>query len=373
MTYTNTNNLTMKLYLLLFITLFSQSLFSQNEDHQLDTTIFKVVDEMPRFPGCEIGVMTREERKKCAEDNMLQFIYSNITYPDSAIAHGTEGRVVLQFTVDKKGQVTDTKLLKDIGDGCGEEALRVVNLMQEKNIYWRPGIKNGEAVKVYYTLPVTFKLKDYTPPAPYTIYQGDSIYLQLDKAAEFKGGEAALKTFLASEITYPSNGLDSCWSGSFKNNLLIRKDGSVELLESIDFSNLGTDFLFEIIKLIPKTKGKWTPATYQNKTVTSIYPLRVEFRPASKGCKTDVEKYELATQTVTEGLALHDEKKYAEALLKMDEALSAFPKNTEWLYFRGIVKMSLNQHAEACEDFQKIRDLCVVPWYEKWIDIVCKL
>ena len=130
----------MRFILLIFITLtliHSQNLFAQDNGNTQAEKIYTVVEEMPRFPGCEVGIMTTEERYECAEKSMLNFIYSTIVYPDSARAHGTEGRVVLQFVVTKNGRVADPTILKDIGDGCGEEALRVLKLMQENNIIWK--------------------------------------------------------------------------------------------------------------------------------------------------------------------------------------------------------------------------------------------
>ncbi len=361
----------MRFILLFFITILSQSIFAQDTGNIPEEKIYTVVEDMPRFPGCETGIMTLDERIKCAEKSMLNFIYSVITYPDSARANRTEGRVVLQFVVTKNGRVAAPTILKDIGDGCGEEALRALKLMQEQNIIWKPGIKDSMAVNVKYTLPVKFKIEEYTPPPPYSIVNGDSIYLELETGVEFKGGEDALKIFLATETTYPSSGLDSCLMGSMKSNLIIKKDGSAELLESVDYSNLGTDFLFEVIKLIPKTEGKWTPATYEGKQVTSIYPIRVEFRPTSEGCKTAVEEYETNQIEVEKAITLHDEGKTEEGIIIMDKAIKVAPTNTEWLYFRGVMNLSLNNNDLACEDFQEIRNILTFPWYEKWIDIIC--
>ena len=364
----------MRFILLIFITLSlinSQSIFAQDNGNPPAEKIYKVVEEMPRFPGCEVGVMTLEERYKCAEKSMLNFIYSSIVYPDSARAHGTEGRVVLSFVVTKNGRVNDPKILKDIGDGCGDEALRALKLMQKGNVIWKPGMKDGQAVSVQYTLPIKFKLKEYTPPPPYTIFQGDSIYLELETSIEFKGGDNALKIFLATETMYPESGLDSCLIGSMKSDLIIKKDGTVKLLETVDFSNLGTDFLFEVIKLIPKTEGKWTPATYEGKQVTSVYPIRVEFRPTSAGCKTKVDEYDATLLEVEKAIAMHDEGKSEEGITVMNKAIEVAPNNTEWLYFRGVMNLNLKNNDLACEDFQKIRNILVYPWYEKWIDVIC--
>lgn len=364
----------MRFILLIFITLsllFSQKISAQDNGNQPVDKIYKVVEEMPRFPGCEVGVMTIQERNECAEKNMLNFIYSTIVYPDSARIKGTEGRVVLQFVVTKNGRVNDPKILKDIGDGCGDEALRVVKLMQEENVIWKPGIKDGQRVSVQYTLPVKFKIKEFVPPPPYTIYQGDSIYLELETGVEFKGGTDALNIFLATETMYPDSGLDSCLVGSIKSDLIVKKDGSVKLLETIDYSNLGTDFLFEVIKLVPKTEGKWIPATYEGKQVTSVYPIRVEFRPTSAGCKSKVDEYEAQLGEVDKAVALHDEGKSTEGIAIMDKAIEVAPNNTEWLYFRGIMNLNLKNNDLACEDFHSIRNILTIPWYEKWIDVIC--
>ncbi len=364
----------MRFILLTFITLSlipTQNLFAQDQENSQGEKIYSVVEEMPRFPGCEVGIMTTEERYECAEKSMLNFIYSNIVYPDSARVHGTEGRVVLQFVVTKNGQVTDPTILKDIGDGCGDEALRVLKLMREQNVIWKPGLKDGQPVSVKYTLPIKFKIQEYTPPPPFTILNGDSIYLELETGIEFQGGEKALKIFLATETMYPDSGLDSCLMGSMKSDLIIKKDGSVQLLESVDYSNLGTDFLFEVIKLIPKTDGKWTPATYEGKPVTSVYPIRIEFRPTSEGCQTAVDQYEATLVEVEKALALHDEEKSEEAIAMMNKAIEIAPTNTEWLYFRGVMNLNLKNNDLACEDFQRIRNILTYPWYEKWIDVIC--
>jgi len=117
--------------------------------------IFKVVEQMPRFPGCEDSGGTKEEIAKCAEDKMLQFIYKNLKYPAIARENGVDGMVVLQFVVDKSGNVTDAKVVRDIGAGCGDAAMKVVKQMPQ----WVPGKQRGRAVKVLYTLPVRFKLE----------------------------------------------------------------------------------------------------------------------------------------------------------------------------------------------------------------------
>jgi protein TonB len=121
--------------------------------------IFKVVEQMPRFPGCEDIGGTNEEKLKCAEGKMLEYIYKNVKYPPIARENGIQGRVVVQFVVERDGTITDAKVARDIGAGCGEEALRVVKSMNSMGQKWTPGKQRGKPVRVQFTLPVQFKLQ----------------------------------------------------------------------------------------------------------------------------------------------------------------------------------------------------------------------
>ncbi len=105
---------------------------------------------MPRFPGCED--LPKAERNKCAEEKLNEFIYDNLRWPSPDFCG--EGMVVIQFTVEKDGKITDPKIVRDIGGGAGEEVLRVVRLMPE----WVPGKQRGRPVRVQFNLPVQFKL-----------------------------------------------------------------------------------------------------------------------------------------------------------------------------------------------------------------------
>jgi protein TonB len=119
--------------------------------------IFKVVEEMPRFPGCNAGTMA--EKKACADEKLLQYLYKNLKYPAIARENGVEGRVYIQFVVEKDGTIQDAKIVRDIGAGCGQAALSVVTDMNSLPERWTPGKQRGKSVRVLYTLPVTFKLE----------------------------------------------------------------------------------------------------------------------------------------------------------------------------------------------------------------------
>lgn len=121
--------------------------------------IFKVVEDMPRFPGCEDKGMSKDELKKCSEGKMVEFLYKNLKYPAIARENGVEGTCVVQFTVETDGKVSDIQIVKDIGAGCGDESKRVVDMMNAQGIKWIPGKQRGREVRVRFTLPVKFKLQ----------------------------------------------------------------------------------------------------------------------------------------------------------------------------------------------------------------------
>ena len=103
--------------------------------------VFVVVDKMPQFSG--------------GDSQLMNFISSNLRYPAQAQREGIQGRVMVQFVVDKDGKVKNTKVLRSLNFEMDEEAQRVIRLMPN----WIPGEQKGEKVAVYFVLPITFKLR----------------------------------------------------------------------------------------------------------------------------------------------------------------------------------------------------------------------
>lgn len=101
---------------------------------------------------------TEEFRKSCSDRKMLEFIYNNLRYPAEAKANKAEGTAVITFAVEKDGSMKDIRIARDLTFGCGEEALRVVNLMASQGVRWTPGLQNGVPVRVQFNIPVRFKL-----------------------------------------------------------------------------------------------------------------------------------------------------------------------------------------------------------------------
>lgn len=122
-------------------------------------TTWTVVEQMPRFPGCEDIDGEHQAKKQCADQKMLSFIYDNIRYPRQALEINVEGTVVVSFVVDKQGKIQDIKLLRDPGAGLGKEAIRIIHMMNNLPKAWTPGKQRGRAVKVQYNLPVRFNIK----------------------------------------------------------------------------------------------------------------------------------------------------------------------------------------------------------------------
>ncbi len=102
--------------------------------------IFTIVEQMPEYPGGQAA--------------LYKYIGKKLNYPAIARENGIEGLVVVQFVVNENGSLSDVKVLKDIGGGCGDEAARVIRGMPN----WKPGMQRGKPVKVQFNCPVRFKL-----------------------------------------------------------------------------------------------------------------------------------------------------------------------------------------------------------------------
>jgi len=121
--------------------------------------VFTVVEQMPVYPG--------------GDEARMQYVASNIKYPEEARKQGVQGTVYITFVIEKDGSVSDVSVLRGIGGGCDEEAVRVISSMPA----WTPGKQRGKPVRVQFNMPIKFNLgseekiekgaaNDKTPPPP---------------------------------------------------------------------------------------------------------------------------------------------------------------------------------------------------------------
>ena len=126
--------------------------------------IYDVVEEMPQFPG--------------GPQALFEFLGKTIKYPEDAEKAGIQGRVIITFVVEPDGSTSDAHVVKSVSPSLDAEALRVINAMPN----WQPGRQNGEAIRVKYTVPITFRLGD-----------GPSQTVQNQSTAYKAGYEAGIK------------------------------------------------------------------------------------------------------------------------------------------------------------------------------------
>ncbi len=113
----------------------------EEEEEVAEEPIFTVVENDPEFPG--------------GMEALYKYLAQNIKYPQLARDNGITGKVYVTFVVERDGSIANPKVLRDIGGGCGQEAIRVVKSMPK----WTPGKQRGKAVRVQFNLPVNFSLK----------------------------------------------------------------------------------------------------------------------------------------------------------------------------------------------------------------------
>jgi protein TonB len=111
------------------------------DEEIVEAEIFTVVEESPSFPG--------------GEEARIRFLQENIEYPQMARESGIQGTVYMTFVVEPSGSVSAVRVLRGIGGGCDEEAVRVIQKMPK----WNPGKQRGKPVRVQFTMPIKFTLQ----------------------------------------------------------------------------------------------------------------------------------------------------------------------------------------------------------------------
>ena len=142
------------------------------------TPFFEVVEQMPEYPG---GMAAA-----------LEYIQKNMRYPETAKKNGTQGRVTVQFIIDKGGNVTDPKVIRAVDKDLDAEAIRLIGMMPK----WKPGMQKGQAVAVKYTLPVMFRLEGGEMKSSRTVEMSRRPGSLLDSALVIVDGKEVTQSIL---------------------------------------------------------------------------------------------------------------------------------------------------------------------------------
>ena len=238
--------------------------------------VFEVVEIMPEFPD---GGMS----------GLMQFLSKNIQYPINAQKNHTQGRVTVQFVVNKDGSISEPKIIRGVDPDLDGEAIRVISLMPK----WKPGMQKGQPVRVKYTVPVMFRLSDNgqkeeykpVPKIDETVVVGyvpkqvpaeeDPVFEVVENMPEFPGGMGGLMQYLSKNIKYPVEAQKAGIQGRVTMQVIIDKNGNVtnpKVTQPVD-PLLDTEAI-----RVTASMPKWKPGTQRGMPVNVKYTFPIVFR-----------------------------------------------------------------------------------------------
>ena len=213
------------------------------------------LEVMPQFP--------------CGNEALIKWLWKNITYPKEAAEKEIQGRVVVRFAIKSDGSIKEVEIVKPLDPLCDKEAMRVIKMMPK----WTPGIRDGKPVDVYYSLPVTFKLRKTE-----TVNEIDSIIKANAEDIEmpqFPGGDAALLKYLKNNISYPYEEMMRGIQGTVLLELIVGPDGSVA---NIKVAQSADPILDKEALRVAKAMPKWIPGKQNDKPIYVYYTLPITFK-----------------------------------------------------------------------------------------------
>lgn len=226
---------------------------SGNKNNNSDDNSGKLVEEMPSFPG--------------GKQALVSYLSRNIIYPVSAEIKGVQGRVLVNFIVENNGSITNASIKESVDPSLDREALRVVKSMPK----WNPGKINGQAVRVCYTIPITFSLNS----GNMSNSSNDNNDKPVEQFPSYPGGNEALESYLSKNMKYPTETEDKNVEGCVTVTFLVQKDGSVN--NAFVIKSVSPYWDNEALRLI-NNMPKWIPAKSNGKNVSVLYNVPVKFK-----------------------------------------------------------------------------------------------
>ena len=231
-------------------------------------TVFQICEVMPEFPG--------------GTEKFMAYLSENIKYPEEAKDKNISGRVFINFVVEKDGSVSNVKVMRSIGGGCDEEAVRVVKAMPK----WKPGMQRGKPVRVSYVLPVTFKLNENQPKTAEEKVENtevkpdkDGVWPMAEEMPEYPGGMEAMKQYISDNLVVPEKYKEMDAKAVYRVliRFVVAEDGSITQVETVKPEPAKKDLNDEAVRVV-KGMPKWIPGKVEGKPVKVKYVLPILFK-----------------------------------------------------------------------------------------------
>ena len=240
-----------------------EEISEKQESRAAEGEVFMVVEEMPEFPG--------------GMGECMKWLGQNIKYPADAKEKGVQGRVIVQFVVEKDGTIVNAKVVRGVDPDLDAEALRVVNQSPK----WKPGKQKGEAVRVKYTLPIMFKLdndssdsKAAEAPREAKVDE-NGVYQVCEEMPEFPGGMAECMKYFSKNINYPEDCKKEGVQGRVIVQFVVDKDGSIK--DPTIARGVHPSLDKEALRVL-SSMPNWKPGKQKGEAVKVKYTIPVMFR-----------------------------------------------------------------------------------------------
>ncbi len=223
------------------------------DDH---SKIFTAVEQHPQFVG---GVVS-----------FYKYLGDNIHYPEKSRSRNIQGIVFLTFVVEKDGSLSDIKVVKSVADDIDAEALRVMKICPN----WNPGMQNGRAVRVQYTVTVNFVLLAQTTAKDTVTFDQDKVFTAVEQDPSWPGGVQAFRQYFAENLNYPEKAKKDGLHGHVIVYFIVERDGSLSHIKVQKSLSPETDA--EALRVINNCP-KWIPGMQNGKPARVVFTLAVPF------------------------------------------------------------------------------------------------
>lgn len=233
---------------------------------QIKTAASTAIESDPQYPG---GI-----------EECFKFVGTNLKYPADCQGQGIQGRVIVQFIIDKDGSVTDAQVVQSVHPQLDKEALRLVNAMPK----WLPGMSKGKPIRVRFTMPINFKLGTDKPQSWTTVIDenNEEKTIGLDRQPQFPGGNRAMTDYLEANIKRMKRGSKEA---RVTVQFVVNTDGSLSKLKVTGSTD--SRFNGKALRLV-RRMPRWEPAIQNGKSVRVKHSIPVTFRPATVQPEQDV-------------------------------------------------------------------------------------